>query len=81
MVDLNSSLNSFELRRDRRFDLPTPEFPSKTTLKMAMSRREEGELMEARQGHSFETLPGKNQYQNSTCYEYHTFALAAGWRD
>ena len=46
MVDLNSSLNSFELRRDRRFDLPTPEFPSKTTLKMAMSRREEGELME-----------------------------------
>ena len=46
VVDLNSSLNSFELRRDRRFDLPTPEFPSKTTLKMAMSRREEGELME-----------------------------------
>ena len=27
MVDLDSRLNSFFVKRDNRFDLPTPEFP------------------------------------------------------
>ena len=27
MVDLESRLNSFFVKRDNRFDLPTPEFP------------------------------------------------------
>lgn len=33
MVDLDSSENSLRVKRDRRFDLPTPESPISTTLK------------------------------------------------
>ncbi|CAA6665799.1 unnamed protein product [Spirodela intermedia] len=33
IVDLDSRLNSFRVKRDSRFDLPTPESPIRTTLK------------------------------------------------
>ncbi|BAS94895.1 Os05g0516850 [Oryza sativa Japonica Group] len=32
MVDLDSRLNSFLVKRERRLDLPTPESPMSTTL-------------------------------------------------
>ncbi|CAA6672959.1 unnamed protein product [Spirodela intermedia] len=32
MVDLDSRLNSLRVKRDKRFDLPTPESPISTTL-------------------------------------------------
>jgi hypothetical protein len=32
MVDLDSRQNSFLVKRERRFDLPTPESPMRTTL-------------------------------------------------
>ena len=31
MVDLDSMLNSLRVKRERRFDLPTPESPIRTT--------------------------------------------------
>ena len=33
IVDLDSKLNSFLVNLDRRFDLPTPESPMRTTFK------------------------------------------------
>jgi hypothetical protein len=32
MVDLDSMLNSLRVKRERRFDLPTPESPIRTTV-------------------------------------------------
>lgn len=32
MVDFDSKLNSLRVKRDSRFDLPTPESPIKTTM-------------------------------------------------
>jgi hypothetical protein len=34
MVDLESLLNSFLVKRNTRLDLPTPESPSRTILKL-----------------------------------------------